>query len=270
MPMTSSKFLTVACVAALGIISPVLVSCSSDNGSGDNGGVFARHSEEPSTPEAVLDGYKSASAIMSGSLKLNDMDKDTIKRIFSIYCAANEQFNAAREKFDVDQQDVFLGDFIDKKDQRFLDGLYKDIGFDQRVLVDEAVLNAKYDLFYYTLTTSLSGDESVSEDAASAVGELSPEDVAMDDDNTARVSLAAFNDEGEAVFKRDEGMWKLILDREQISEVTALGLSMLDMIMSNAEGNTPEDKGEFVATKVMEERKKRAQETESKVDSLVE
>lgn len=64
-------------------------------------------------------------------------------------------------------------------------------------------------------------------------------------------------------------MWKLFLDREQISEVTALGLSMLDMVMSNAEGNTPEDKGEFVATKVMEERKKRVQETESKVDSSV-
>lgn len=90
MPMTSSKFLAVVCAAALGITSPMLVSCSSGNGSGDNGGVFARQAEEPVTPEAVLDGYKSVSAIMSGSLKLNGMDTDTIKRIFTIYCAANE------------------------------------------------------------------------------------------------------------------------------------------------------------------------------------
>lgn len=151
-----------------------------------------------------------------------------------------------------------------------MDGLYKDIGFDQRVLVDEAVPNAKYDLFYFTLTTSLSGDESVSEDAASAIDELSVEIVTMENEDTAHVSLAAFNDDGEAILKRDEGMWKLLLDREQISEVTALGLSMLDMIMSNAEGNTPEDKGEFVVTEAMKEREKRAQQTESKVDSSVE
>ena len=261
--MTSSKFMAVVCAAALGITSPVLVSCGSDSNSGDGGGIFARHSEEPATPEAVLDGYKSASAIMTGSLKLNDMDEATLKRIFTIYYAANEQFSDAREKSESEQQDVFLGDFIDKKDQRFLDGLYKDIGFDQRVLIDEAVSNAKYDLFYFTLTTSLSGDASVSEEAASAVAELSPEAVTMDDDNTAHVSLAAFNDEGEAVFKRDKGMWKLLLDRDQISEITALGLSMLDMMISHAEGDTPEQKGEFVATEMMKEREKRAQEAGS-------
>ena len=268
--MTSSKFMAVVCVAALGIASPALVACGSDGDSGDGGGIFARHSEEPATPEAVLDGYKSASAIMTGSLKLNDMDEATIKRIFTIYYAANEQFSDAREKSESEQQGVFLGDFIDKKDQRFLDDLYKDIGFDQRVLVDEAVPNAKYDLFYFTLTTSLSGDESVSEEAASAIDELSVETVTMENEDTAHVSLAAFNDDGEAILKRDEGMWKLLLDREQISEVTALGLSMLDMVMSNAEGDTPEQKGEFVVTEAMKEREKRAQQTESKVDSSAE
>lgn len=263
--MTSSKFMAVVCAAALGIVSPALVSCAGDSSFGDGGGVFARQMQEPATSEseAVLDAYKSASAIMSGGLKINDMDEATLKRIFTIYYAANEQFSTVREESESEQQDVFLGDFIDKKDQRFLDGLYKDVGFDQRVLVDEAVPNAKYDLFYFTLTTSLLGGGSVSEEAASAVDELNPEDVAIDGDDTARVSLAAFNDNGEAVFKRDKGMWKLLLDREQISEVTALGLSALDMIMSNAEGNTPEEKGIFVAEQMMIEREKRAQQTES-------
>ena len=255
MYMTSSKFIAVVCAAALGIASPALVSCSSNN-------VLAGHTQESSTPEAVLDGYKSASAIMSGSLNLADMNKDTITRIFSIYYGANEQFSTARDEAiekngdtaDAKNPGVFLGDFIDKKDQKFLDDLYKDVGFDERVIVDDAVPNAKYDLFYFTLSTSLSGDESVSEEAASAIGELSPDAVTMDDDNTAHVSLADFDDDGSAVLKRDNGIWKLFLDKDQVTEVTSLGLYVLEATSAGIDGDTPEKKGEFMADRVAEMR----------------
>lgn len=265
--MTSSKFIAVVCAAALGIASPALVSCGAHNDSGKSNSASAHHEQEPSTPEAVLDGYKSASAVMSGSLNLADMDKATVARIFSIYYAANEQFSTARDEAiekngNAADTGVFLGDFINKKDQRFLDDLYKYVGFDDRVIVDEAAPNAKYDLFYFTLSTSLSGDESVSEEAASAIDTLSPDAVTMDDENTAHVSLADFGDDGTAVLKRDNGMWKLFLDKTQVTEVTSLGLYMLEATSVGIDGDTPEKKGEFMADRVAEMREQAAQTQE--------
>lgn len=58
-------------------------------------------------------------------------------------------------------------------------------------------------------------------------------------------------------------MWKLLLDKEQIIEVTSLGLHMLDALTSHAEGETPEEKGQFVAAKTTQEREKQEVEVES-------
>lgn len=52
-------------------------------------------------------------------------------------------------------------------------------------------------------------------------------------------------------------MWKQLLDKEQIIELTSLGLHMLDALTSHAEGDTPEEKGQFVAAKTTQEREKK-------------
>ena len=204
--MAYNKYVAVMCAAILGMTSVTLVSCSNNDAPGESNNISAdqteqseNHSEEPSTPEAVLNGYKLATATITGSLKINDMDDTTLARIFSIYYAANEQWDAAyadtisqTQGEDLDalaHPDFSLSDFIPEDDQDFLDTLCEDIGFDQRVLIDEVVANAKYDLFYFTLATSLSGDDSMSEEAASAVDGLSIDAVTINDDDTAHISL---------------------------------------------------------------------------------
>lgn len=223
----------------LGVTSPVIVGCSAD------GGVFASRSAEPITQEAVLDGYKSATAVLTGSLDTVAMDDATLTRLFEIYDNAIESYKQQYDDTADENNIVLMGDVVSNEDAAFINELYRAHSIDQRVDVGDDTAQ-QVDLFYYALASSLSGSKDVTEEALAGVDELvQPEKVQLDAEAeraTILIGEFATGDTENVQMVYADRMWKLATTREGVSEMSGFVGFMLSMMMSSTEGETSHEK----------------------------
>lgn len=227
----------------LGVTAPVIVGCSAD------GSVVAPRSAEPITQEAALDGYKSATAVLSGSMDTVEMDDATLARLFEIYYNAWQNHEQQSEEIDTGASDeiVLIGDVISDEDAAFIDEIYRAHSMDQRIDVGEDTAQ-QADLVYYALTSSLSGSKEVTEETVASIDEMvSADAVQLDTENERAVIpigefAAGSTDDVQMVYT--DRMWKLATTREGVAEMGGFIGLMLDLMLSNTEGDTAQDKAQ--------------------------
>lgn len=238
--MKRSRFAAAVCAAMLGVTAPVLVGCGAD------GSVVAPRSAEPMTQEAALDGYKSATAVLTGSMDTVGMDDATLARLFEIYYNA-VQSSEQDEDTDTDAEDdlVLIGDFVSDEDAAFIDEIYRAHSIDQRIDVGEDTAQ-RVDLTYFALTSSLSGSTVVTDETVADIDEMvSADAVQLDTENERAVipmSGSGMTQDVQMVYT--DRMWKLATTREGVAEMSGFTGFMLGIMLSNTEGNTAQDKAQ--------------------------
>ena len=236
--MKRSRFAAVVCAAMLGATAPVFVGCGTD------GSVVAPRSAEPMTQEAALDGYKSATAVLTGSMDTVGMDDATLARLFEIYYNAVESSEQG-DNTDADTEDdlVLIGDFVNDEDAAFIDEIYRAHSIDQRVDVGEDTAQ-QVDLTYFALTSSLSGSTVVTDETLAGIDEMvSADAVQLDTENErAVIPMFAAGTSQDVQMVYTDRMWKLATTREGVSEMSGFTGFMLGMMLSNTEGGTVQEK----------------------------
>lgn len=236
--MKRSRFAAAVCAAMLGAAAPVLVGC------GANGSVVAPRSAEPITQEAALDGYKSATAVLTGSMDTVGMDDATLARLFEIYYNA-VQSSEQDEDTDAEDDLVLIGDFVSDEDAAFIDEIYRAHSIDQRIDVGEDTAQ-RVDLTYFALTSSLSGSTVVTDETVAGIDEMvSADAVQLDTENERAVipmSGSGMTQDVQMVYI--DRMWKLATTREGVAEMSGFTGFMLGIMLSNTEGDTAQEKAQ--------------------------
>lgn len=222
----------------LGVTSPVIVGCSADDST------VAPRSAEPITQEAALDGYKSATAVLSGSMDTVGMDDATLARLFEIYYNA---VKSSEQDEDTDTEDdlVLIGDFVSDKDATFIDEIYHAHSIDQRIDVGEDTAQ-RVDLTYFALTSSLSGSTVVTDETVAGIDEMvSADAVQLDTENgRAVIPMSGSGMRQDVQMVYTDRMWKLATTREGVAEMSGFTGFMLGVMLSNTEGNTAQEKAQ--------------------------
>lgn len=238
--MKRSRFAAVVCAAMLGATAPVFVGCGAD------GDVIAPRSAEPITQEAALDGYKSATAVLSGSMDTVGMDDATLARLFEIYYNAVES-SEQDDNTDTDAEDdlVLIGDFVNDEDAAFIGEIYRAHSIDQRVDVGEDTAQ-QVDLTYFALTSSLSGSTVVTDETLAGIDEMVSADAVQLDTEAERavIPMSASGTTQDVQMVYTDRMWKLATTREGVSEMSGFTGFMLGMMLSNTEGGTVQEKAQ--------------------------
>lgn len=268
--MKRSRFAAAVCAAMLGITAPVFVGCGAD------GSVVAPRSAEPVTQEAALDGYKSATAVLTGSMDLASMDDAALARLFEIYYNAWQNHEQQSEEIDTgaSAEIVLIGDVISDEDAAFIDEIYRAHSMDQRIDVGEDTAQ-QADLVYYALTSSLSGSKEVTEETVAGIDEMvSADAVQLDTENERAVIpigefAAGSTDDVQMVYT--DRMWKLATTREGVNEMSGLVGFMLGMVLGGVEGDTAQEKAERLVQDLREHQREIAEmEATEAADDTVE
>lgn len=211
---------------------------------------------EPITAQAAFDGYEHAVAVLTGTIDTTAMDDALLADLLEVYYDTADAYDAAREAAgphnaglsDADPNDtVLFGDAVSEGDAVFLDLVYDEYGFAQRVIVPDDDPAQKYDLIYYALVASLADSEEVARQTMTGVDELvSTDDVALNEQSRSAVIPLADVGSVDAQMRYIDGagVWKLAMTREYTAQLSNFGQSMLQMMAFNGDGDTNAEKAE--------------------------
>lgn len=201
---------------------------------------------EPITAQAAFDGYEHAVTVLTSTIDTAAMDDALLADLLEVYYDTVGAYDAARDDAGPDNT-VLFGDAVSEGDAAFLDFVYDEYGFNQRVIVPDDDPAQKYDLIYYALVASLADSEEVARQTMTGVDELvSTDDMALNEQKrSAVIPLADVGSvDAQMHYIDGAGVWKLAMTREYTAQLSNFGQSMLQMMAFNGKGDTSAEKAE--------------------------